>query len=295
MFILSASRRCDLPAFQLDAFLQRLRRGWIGVPHPFGAPPSRVPLRGPEVAGIVFWTRLPGRLLPHLDELLETYEGRLRVQISLTALPAEFETPAPAERAVRKQIAALAARLGPERLVWRYDPIVLGPRTPAAERLATFERLAGALAGQVDSVVVSWLDLYAKSRRNLAGLPHAVPGREERRRLLDGLAMAAAREGLRLTACCEPEMLEHPAVGQAHCLDGDWFERRLGLLPGALGTRPTRAGCACAVNRDVGVYDSCGFGCRYCYANRRPGGAVDRDPWRRAEAELARSGGQVRT
>lgn len=290
MFILSASRRCDLPAFQLDAYLRRVRRGWIGVPSPFGGPPSRVPTRGPDVAGIVFWTRLPGRLHAHLDELLEAYDGRLRVQVSLTGLPAAYEAPVPEEGAVLRQLEGLAAVLGPERLVWRFDPIVLGADTPPAERLATFERLAARLAGQVDSVAVSWLDLYAKSKRNLAGLPHAAPSAAERSALLERLVESAARRGLPLVACCEPEMLACPGVGQARCLDGDWFERRLGLLPGALETRPTRAGCACAVNRDVGVYDQCGFGCRYCYANRRPGGPVDEDPWRRAEAELERRG-----
>jgi hypothetical protein len=288
VFILSASRRCDLPAFQLEAFLRRLRRGWVGVPNPFGGPPSRVPLRGPEVAGAVLWTRLPGRLRPHLTELLEAWDGHLRVQVSLTALPASFEAPRPAVDAVLRQVEALARILGPERLVWRFDPIILSSTTAPRERVAAFERLAASLNGLVAEVVVSWLDLYAKTRRACAGLNLASPDGDERRALLDRLVAVATRHNLPIKACCEPEMLAHPAIGQARCLDGEWFEQRRGLLPGALGSGPTRPGCGCAASRDIGVYGSCGFGCRYCYASRGPRERFARDPWAGTEAGMER-------
>jgi DNA repair photolyase len=274
----------DLPAFQMPAFLAALRRGWIEVPHPFTGQISRVELRGPRVAGIVFWTRRPGALLPHLAELRRAYGDGLRVQATLTGMPRELEPRSPAADESLAALAALARELGPEALTWRCDPLLLSEGTPPSWWRRRFAELAARLEGQVREVVVSWLDLYARSRRNLLpverqGFRLERPDRARRDELLEELLGIAARRGLPLAACCEPEMLAHPRVRPAACLDGAWFEARAGLLPGALGSQPSRAGCGCCRARDIGVYDSCAFGCRYCYANAAPRAQAPADPW----------------
>ena len=287
MYLISASRRMDLPAFQLPAFLDALRRGWVDVPHPFTARLERVDLLGPEVAGIVFWTRQPAALLPHLDELRRLYQDRLRLQVTLTGLPRELEPRAPREAEVVESLRRLSLILGPERLTWRMDPILFSSISPPEWWLETFSRLSARLEGRVREVTISWLDLYSRARRNLLvleslGLRLQNPTRDDRQQLLDQLAERAAAHGLPLCACCEPEMLEHPALRPAACLDPAWFEAQNGLLPGALGSQPTREGCACCQSRDVGIYNSCAFGCRYCYANAKPRETAPADPWRTA-------------
>lgn len=283
-YILSASRRMDLPAYQLPAFLRALERGWVEVPHPFTGTRHRVELRGPRVAGVVFWTRRPAALLPHLDTLRRTYGDRLRVQCTLTGLPRALEPRVPEADETVAALERLGATLGAAALSWRMDPILLSSTTPPQWWLATFSHLADRLAGRVREVTVSWLDVYPRTRRNLLPLEALGwrlhhPGPAQRRELLDALSGLAARHGLPLAACCEPEMLEHPGVRPAACLDAAWFEARNGWLPGALGSQPSRPGCACGRNRDIGVYQSCAFGCRYCYANSHPREQAPDDPW----------------
>ncbi len=287
MHIISASRRMDLPAFQLPAFLAALRRGWLDVPHPFTGQRQRVDLHGPEVAGIVFWTRRPAALLPHLDELRDVYQDRLRIQVTLTGLPPELEPRAPREEEVVEALRRLSLRLGPEHLTWRFDPLLLSTLTPPDWWVETFARLSARLEGRVREVTLSWLDLYSRARRNLlvlerSGVRLQNPAAATRRELLDRLAGLAQRHGLPLSACCEPEMLEHGALRPGACLDAAWFEQRNGLLPGALGNQPSRPGCGCGRSRDVGVYNSCAFGCRYCYANAKPWEQAPADPWQPA-------------
>lgn len=283
-YILSASRRMDLPAFQLPAFLQALERGTLAVPHPFTGHLQDMALRGPQVAGVVFWTRRPAALLPHLDTLRRAYGDRLRVQCTLTGLPRVFEPRVPDEEEAIVALGELSRLLGAEALSWRLDPLLLSSETPPAWWLDTFDRVAARLAGHVREAVISWLDLHARTRRNLlpleaGGLRVVNPSPQDRRELLDGLVGRAARHGLPLAACCEPEMLAHPAIRPAACLDATWFEERNGWLPGALGSAPSRPGCACGRNRDIGVYQSCAYGCRYCYANSRPRELAPEDPW----------------
>lgn len=68
--IISASRRTDIPAFYADWIVQRVREGYCEVPNPVRpSQVSRISLRVADVDAIVFWTRNPRPLLPHLAEL----------------------------------------------------------------------------------------------------------------------------------------------------------------------------------------------------------------------------------
>ncbi len=287
--VISASRRMDLPAFHARPFMERVRRGWIGVPHPWTGEVGRVSLAPPEVLGFVFWSRRPGPLLRFLPELVERYGAdRLLFQVTITGLDRLLERKAPAAGAVLKDMERIASALGAEALVWRFDPLLLSELSPPAKILKTFDGLADRIQGLTRRLTLSWLDLYHKTRRNLLPLEELGcgvwnPDRRQRRDLLDALVESAVERGFSPAACCEPEMLEHSGVRQGRCVDGDFFERRAGLSPGALGSAPTRPGCGCCRARDIGVYDSCAFGCLYCYAVRRPLKRAPSDPWRTYE------------
>ena len=68
--IISASRRTDIPAFYTPWFLKRLRAGYCTVPNPYNSSiVSTISLRPEDVDLIVFWTRNPRPLMPHLAEL----------------------------------------------------------------------------------------------------------------------------------------------------------------------------------------------------------------------------------
>ena len=68
--IISASRRTDIPAFYSEWFMNRIRAGYCTVPNPFNRNQvSMVSLKPEDVDVIVFWTRNPRPLFPHLAEL----------------------------------------------------------------------------------------------------------------------------------------------------------------------------------------------------------------------------------
>ncbi len=271
--VISASRRSDVPAYHTPWLMQRLREGRVDVRNPFGGNVRRVDLRPEAVLALQLWTRDPRPLLPHLDEL--TQRGHpLLFHVTLTGYPAFLEPGAPPRDAVVAALGELRARLGPDAIVWRYDPVILADGLEPDGHLARIGDLARRLAGITDECITSWVDRYRKTERHLAPALAAVgsspwPDDGARDRALVGeMAARTAEHGIQLSLCCEPDLVQ-PGVPAASCVDPARLSRLLGRTV-TLARRPTRPGCGCYASIDIGAYDTCPRGCVYCYANRSP-------------------------
>jgi hypothetical protein len=75
-------------------------------------------------------------------------------------------------------------------------------------------------------------------------------------------------------------------VQKARCIDGDLLAELFPERPQVLQPRPTREQCGCVVSRDIGVYDSCPYGCVYCYANQSREVAMSRFKNHEVEGEM---------
>jgi len=269
--IVSASYKTDIPALYGRWLLNRLDAGYCKVINPYGRQIVTVPLTRASVDGFVFWTRNAG---PFMDALAEVRARGFPfvAHYTITGYPRALEAAViERERAVRN-LREIAEAYGPEAAVWRYDPVVFSSLTPPDWHLRNFAELARALEGATDEVVISFLQVYAKTRRGLDAAARAFdfswqdPDPESRREMAAKLAGIAARSGMRLTVCSQPEFAAPPA-GEARCIDAARLSRIAGR-PIAAKLKGNRPGCACFESRDIGDYDSCPQGCVYCYAVR---------------------------
>lgn len=266
--IVSASYRTDIPAFYADWFMARLAAGEARVASPYGGRSYTVSLRPGDVDGFVFWTRNIGPLLPHLDRVAGV--APFVVQFTVTGYPRALEPGVIDAEAAIGQVREVADRFGPRAAVWRYDPLLDSTLTPPGRHRENFGRLAAALAGVVDEAVVSFAQIYAKTRRNLdaAARRHGFRWRDpedgEKRRLVADLAAIAAGHGMRLAVCTQPHLTGEGA-SPARCIDADRLSEVAGR-PVRAREKGNRPGCLCHESRDIGAYDSCAQGCVYCYA-----------------------------
>lgn len=271
--IISASYRTDIPAFYAAWFENRFRAGFARVVNPYGRQVSEVPLRA-GVDGFVFWTRNAQPFAGAL-RLVRAAGLPFVVQYTVTGAPRALErSVVDPERAVA-DIRALAAEHGPRAVVWRYDPIVFSDVTPPAFHRATFARLAAALAGAVDEVVISFAQIYRKTARNMDsaarahGFAWTNPDDGAKRALAAELVEVAATHGMALSVCSQAANVVPGARGAA-CIDA----RRLEDVAAGWGVPRTiaarikgnRPDCLCSESRDIGAYDTCPHGCAYCYA-----------------------------
>lgn len=242
--IISASRRTDIPAFYAEWFANRLREGYALVRNPMNAHMvSRVALTPDVVDCIVYWTKNPLPLLGRFDELtaIPCY-----VQLTVTGYGKDLEPHLPDKRGeVVPAFIELADRLGKERVIWRYDPIIFtGKYTPAYHERA-FAELAGALEGHTEKCVISFVDTYRKNARALGAAGSHAIGAAELQEFCARIAGAARAHGMAIATCAEGIDLEAAGIEHNACVDRALIERILGARLKVGKDRGQRPACGC--------------------------------------------------
>lgn len=279
--ILSASRRTDIPAFHTDWFFRRLDEGYCVTVNPYNG--HRQPVSLDRVRAVVFWTKNPAPLIPRLAELDRRGIGYY-IQFTLNDYEAENLEPnlPPLENRIATFI-RLSRLIGPSKVIWRFDPLLLTDRLDAETLARRVLRLGDRLARHTRRLVVSLLEPYPKVRQRL---PHArPPSADEARHIAARIAEANRTWRLELAACASPIDLSDHGFHPLPCIDdrllGHLFPHDTELMrflghdtpPLLDGHRPRlkdpgqRPLCHCVVSKDIGDFDTCGHLCRYCYAN----------------------------
>ena len=263
--IVSVSRRTDVAAFFSPWFFRRLDDGFCRWFNPFNSRQMEISLKPEDVGGFVFWTRYPAPMLPRLAEL-DSRGFRYYFHVTINGYGREFEPRNPELGRAIDSFRRLSAATSPERTHWRYDPVILSNVTDASYHERRFESLARALAGYTRRCYFSFLDVYGKTRRNLISLERrggpALSGEStgDRAEVALRLRDIAGECGITMYACCEDALVGR-GIEKAHCADPELIG-----ISEPYGPKPTRAECGCAESVDIGAYDTCRFGCVYCYA-----------------------------
>jgi len=230
------------------------------VKNPFNpAQAKRVSLLPEDVDGIVLWTKNAAPLLPKIAAL-DSYSYYF--QYTITPYHSDIEAGlADKKTAVIPAFLKLAEIIGPKRMIWRYDPIIITPRYSFDYHIRAFTKLCGLLAGGCEKCVISFAIAYQSIAKNLAKIGHTELDAEDKLRLAEALLHIAKDHGIALCACCELPELYELGVQPVSCVNANLF----GI--NAPRDKNQRKGCNCAVSVDIGAYNSCMNGCRYCYAN----------------------------
>jgi len=262
--IISASRRTDIPAFYSDWLINRLRTGYALARNPMNpAQISRIPLSPDVVDCIVFWTKDPLPLLPRLPEI-DRLGYRYYFQFTLTPYDCALEKNLRDKDAAIETFIELSKRCP---VLWRYDPIILNDQLDIAYHAGQFTRLCEKLHRHTPHVTISFVTKYAKLKT-----PLIRPITESEMAGLAGrFAEIAGQYGLPGKACCEKMDLTPYGIQKASCIDCAIVEALCGGKIAAPQDKNQRPGCGCLTSIDIGVYNTCGHGCIYCYANHSAG------------------------
>jgi hypothetical protein len=279
--VVSASRRTDIPAFYAEWFIRRLQAGYVKWTNPFSGTLQYVSFA--RTRAVVFWTKNPRPLMPLLPVLDERGIGYY-FQFTLNDYEAEGLEPGVPPLAERiETFEALARRVGKERVIWRYDPLLLADGLDVAQLLARVVRVGQAAHPFTEKLVVAFADIerYAKVRNRLRAFGKGCRelSSDEMREFAEALAAATRSWGIAIATCAEAIDLTDLGIGRNRCIDGELLARLFGHDPELmrflgpeefrhrLKDKGQRKECGCIVSKDIGAYDTCPHLCCYCYAN----------------------------
>ncbi len=236
----------------------------------------RVSLEMRQVLGYVFWSKWPGPFLPVVDRLLLESVPML-FNITVTGLGGSAVEPGvPTAAQVLDSVRRLCQRLPQHALLWRFDPIFISRARDQRDAHRRFVGILDTMASLADRVVVSFVEPFPRrTRPDLRRYSWEqrdqviFPSLSQKLDVLGPLAESSREAGLEMTVCCDPELAGAAGLQPAACNSFGWMAR---VYPELQQVQPprlkaTRRGCACWAEVDIGVYDTCTLGCRYCYAS----------------------------
>lgn len=267
--IVSVSRRSDIPAFYSEWFFTRLREGFVLVRNPRNPHSiSRISLNSDVVDGFVFWTKNPSPMLDRLDELRKY---PFYFQFTLNPYGNDVEQAVPSKKEViLPAFRTLAKEIGKERVLWRYDPILLNKKYTLEYHIQYFQLLTSKLAGATQLCTVSFLDFYHNMEQRVRPLGLIQPTAWQKAELVGRFSEIAKEWGITLCACAEDIDFHESGVCRACCVDAQRLGRLGGFRLEVRKDRNQRLLCGCAESVDIGAYHTCMHGCLYCYANSSP-------------------------
>ncbi len=264
--IINTGQRTDIPAFYSDWFANRLKEGFVCVRNPYYPDQvSRYRLDPSVVDCIGFCTKNPEPMFRYMD-LLKDY-GQYWF-VTITPYGRDIEPNVKDKHRVLEDFRRLSDTAGVNSVGWRYDPIFISDKYSVDYHLRAFEEMASGLDGYTTTAVISFIDLYAKVKRNF---PEAkeVP-KEERLFLGKAFAGIAAAHGMTLKPCAEGDDLAAFGADCSGCMKISDYEKAVGKRLNAPKKKGARAECACYLACDIGAYNTCKHLCKYCYANAEP-------------------------
>lgn len=264
--ILSVSRRTDVPNYYFDWFVNRIKDGYLYVRNPMNVHQiSKIDISPEVVDCIVFWTKNPANMLDKL-EYLRDYPYYF--QFTLTGYGKDIEPNLPNKRKeLIPTFQKLSERIGKEKVIWRYDPILVNQKYTMDYHLKAFEEIAENLADYTEKVVISFVDLYAKTQRNTKDLAIRTLSNEEMFHLAAEMAQITSKHNLIIESCAEQIDLQKAGVQHGSCIDKKLIEKILGCKLIGEKDKNQREECGCFESVEVGTYNTCLNGCKYCYAN----------------------------
>lgn len=261
--IINTGNRTDIPGYYSKWFYQRIKEGFVLSRSPYA--PNKVyryNLDPSVVDCLVFCTKNPHPMLKEI-ELLKEY--RQYWMVTITPYTKEIEPNVPNKNEVIRSFIALSKKIGKECIAWRYDPIFLNDKYTLDYHISIFEQMAQKLAPYTNVCIISFIDLYEKTKKNFQEVQEV--SIDQQYQLVEAMSHIAKKYHITLKTCAEHNDFSMYQVDQLGCLTQETLEQALHVnfkLPHLTNARST---CKCLLGNDIGSYNSCLHGCRYCYAN----------------------------
>jgi len=263
--IIQTGMRTDIPAFYSEWFVNRIKAEFVCTRNPYYPNQVTKYSLSPDVVDIIgFCTKNPAPMLDRMEVLFPYGQYWF---VTITSYGREIEPNVPQKEKVINDFIRLSKIVGADSMGWRYDPVFLTETYTINRHINDFEEITKLLYGYTHSCVISFIDLYEKTKRNF---PQArAVEKADRIALGKALIEIAKKYDMTVRPCCDGDELAVYGADCGGCLTQNILEKaihgRLDIPKSKIKSQ--RSACTCVFGRDIGQYNTCGHLCKYCYVN----------------------------
>ncbi|MCT4593469.1 MAG: DUF1848 domain-containing protein [Anaeromicrobium sp.] len=263
--IISVSRRTDIPSFYSDWFFNRLKEGYVYVKNPFNRKQiSKIKLNPHVVDCFVFWTKDP---LPMMNRLKELKDYPYYFQFTITPYKRDIEVNMRKKKDIIDTFKELSTQIGKERVIWRYDPILINENYNKEYHYEWFQKFLEELSDYTKKCMISFIDPYKNTRKNAKSLKLVKLEERDLFQLGEKLANLGKKHNIAIETCSEAIDLSAYGIKRGKCIDENLISKIVGSNVYVNRDNNQRDFCGCMKSIDIGQYNTCIHNCLYCYAN----------------------------
>lgn len=262
--IINASSRTDIPNYYSEWLVNRLKEGFVYARNPYY--PKKIlkyQINKEVVDCFVFCTKNPK---PMIDKLGYFKDYPLIFFVTITPYQKDIEQNVPPVNEVIVSFKELSKQLGKANVIWRYDPILITEEYSVEYHINHFEQMAKCLFPYTERCVISFVEIYEKLHKNFPELKPVTTF--DKHRLLLAMSKIAKKYNIKIQTCADSSNYQEYNISCDGCLSIELLEKVLKRKIKKMGLNLQRENCRCLQSRDIGEYNSCPNGCKYCYANK---------------------------
>jgi len=222
---------------------------------------SKIALNNKVVDAIVFWTKDSTnfmKFLPTIDKIGYKYYFQYTINFYDKTIEPNLRN----KNEIIQNFIELSKKIGKEKVIWRYDPILISNEINVDWHIQKFSELCDKLANYTNTVVISFFDEYKKLDKS----KFRTLSKEEMLKLGESFSRIAKKHNLAIRTCAE-EIVFTNGIEKGACIDKVLIEKICGYSLNVKKDKTQRAECGCVQSIDIGEYNTCSHFCKYCYAN----------------------------
>lgn len=265
--IINTGSRTDTVQYYSDWLLKRFKEGFVYSRNPlFPNIVTRYELNPNILDCVVFCSKNYEPILDRLTEITDKFNTYFHYTI--TAYGRDIEPNVPTIDESIETLIKLSKIVGKQRIAWRYDPILLTKKYTKQVHYNTFDYMSKRLSPHIDRCIFSFVDMYKKLETNMPEI--IILNNNDKIEIAKNIGSIAKKHNMIIQTCATIEDFKQFGILQSSCMTSEILGNANNITFKKVRHSGNRQGCKCIENRNIGDYDTCPNGCKYCYANKNP-------------------------
>lgn len=265
--IINTGSRTDTVQYYSDWLLKRFKEGFVYSRNPlFPNIVTRYELNPNILDCVVFCSKNYEPILDRLTEITDKFNTYFHYTI--TAYGRDIEPNVPNIDESIETLIKLSKIVGKQKIAWRYDPILLTKKYTKQVHYNTFDYMSKRLSPHIDRCIFSFVDMYKKLETNMPEI--IILNNNDKIEIAKNIGSIAKKHNMIIQTCATIEDFKQFGILQTGCMTSEILGNANNITFKKVRHSGNRQGCKCIENRNIGDYDTCPNGCKYCYANKNP-------------------------